>query len=283
MKNREELFQLLQSKDWENLSSLLYDNYSILKSDPIVQFAINLYEKEFFSETYNLEPSERLISFKSPGVLIESGRIPFSGEFVATFIDEKLKLLKQTKCKTLFNFASSHQHRPIAKDILAELKESKPEIIADGIREKVSISANSIGTGKPKITSLFKSPQEQNFFEGVRLAFPTFHPYPNVALNSVIDFDSIKGGLNSHEREYFFKALIDCVVFDANQKYQPICFIELDSSFHNSEKAIKNDKMKNAIFNAANAKLIRIRAHDRKETTTDKFRQLVTEIIRNPV
>jgi len=157
MKNREELFQLLQLKDWENLSSLLYDNHSILKSDPIVQFAINLYEKEFFSETNDLEPSKRLIAFRSPGLLIESGYIPFSGDFVDAFIIEKLKVLKQTNCKSLFNFASSHQHIPLAKEILSELMKKNPEVIADGVREKVSISTNKIGTGTPKITSLFKS------------------------------------------------------------------------------------------------------------------------------
>jgi len=38
--------------------------------------------------------------------------------------------------------------------------------------------------------------------------------------------------------------------------------------------------MKDAIFKAANIKLIRIRPHNQDETTVQKFKELVTEVMR---
>jgi hypothetical protein len=69
-------------------------------------------------------------------------------------------------------------------------------------------------------------------------------------------------------------------VFDSNNNYEPKFFIELDSQYHDSGTAASNDNMKDNIFKAANVKLIRIRADDQRDTTVERFRELVVEVMR---
>ncbi len=60
----------------------------------------------------------------------------------------------------------------------------------------------------------------------------------------------------------------------------PMYFFELDSPFHDNIRARGNDAMKDAIFLAANVKLMRIRAYTAEEATVSKFKELVFELMR---
>lgn len=280
MKDREALFQMLARKEWDEIAKTMYRNANLIGSDPIIEQAIRLFESEFFSETERLGPLERLKAYEYPGLIIELKKHGFSEQFVGRLVDEKLKLLKAAKSDGLISYAASHQDRSLAREILSEIDEKTPEVIADARREHVSIRANTTTDGRVLTRNLFRSKQEQNFFEAVRAVFPTYHPYPNVAVSSVLDFDAIKSSLDRPERDYFFRAIIDSVVFDTNDGYEPRYFFELDSIFHDGEQARKNDAMKDRIFSAANVKLHRIRAHEQRETTVHRFKELVLEVMR---
>ncbi|MDW5418943.1 DUF2726 domain-containing protein [Iodobacter sp. CM08] len=276
----EELFQLLAKKDWIVISKLMYRNSKIIGSNPIMSHAIQLFESEFFRETDELMPGERKKAYEFPGLIIDLNQHSFSRSFVDTFVDKKISLLTELKSDSLFNYAVSNQHRESAKRVIREFQSNKPEVVADAKRQHVSVKATETSSGKPKTINLFKSNMEQCFFEAVRDAFPTYHPYPNIALSTILDFKAIDNQLSPQEKEYFFKALIDSVVFDTRHGYEPKYFIELDSSFHDSDRARHNDKMKDNIFRAANAKLIRIRPHKSSEISTAKFKELILEIMR---
>lgn len=279
--HREDLFQLIASKDWDAIAKLLYKNSAILDADPIIQRAIQLFEDEFFSSTGRMSARAKLKLFEYPGLVIDLKASTFSRSFVDRFVDEKLAILRELNSDLLLNYALSHQDRPLAKEIIREVEERRPEEIADELRQNVSIKSTRNRAGVAAGTKLFKSRQEENFFEAVRRAFPTYHPYPNVALSTVINFDAIKGSLTAEQRNYFFRAIVDSVVFDGNKGYQPIYFFELDSHFHDEPRAQSNDKMKDAIFEAANTKLIRIRAEEIEEASVDRFYGLVIEVMRN--
>nr|WP_225927396.1 hypothetical protein [Pseudomonas ekonensis] len=77
----------------------------------------------------------------------------------------------------------------------------------------------------------------------------------------------------------FFQAIIDSVVFDVGSGYEPRYFIELDSSFHDSARTQNNDELKDSIFRAANAKLIRIRPLHTKASSIAEFEKLVRKIM----
>ncbi|MBV1911851.1 MAG: DUF2726 domain-containing protein [Kangiellaceae bacterium] len=281
MFDREELFQLLAAKDWDNIAKIMYRNPELIGTDPIILQAINLFENEFFKDVCSLGHKEKLSKFEYPGIVIELKSKSFSDTFVSRFVDEKLKTLKALNSDKLFNYASSHQESKMACDILIEIQTKKPEVVSDAIRQNTSIKSTRTRSGKRAIVKLFKSKQEENFFEAIRQAFPTYHPYPNVALSSVIDFDAIKNDMNAFQKEYFFRSVIDSVVFDSGNGYIPMHFVELDSVFHDNEKAQKNDKLKDEIFEIANLKLVRIRPFEREDASIESFKRLVIEVMRD--
>lgn len=280
MIDRELLFQMLANKEWDSIAKTMYRNSKLIGSDPVFLQAIQLFESEFFVETDPLPPSEKKKVYEYPNLVIELNQHAFSKSFVETFIDRKLALLKETNSDHLLSYAVQYQNRPLAVQILKEIQVKTPEVLADARRQGFSIKANPITNEKPKTTKLFKSRQEQLFFEAVKETFPTYHPYPNVAVSCVIDFSAVKDILSAEERKYFFTAVVDSVVFDSAKEYEPKFFVELDSKYHDNERAERNDHLKDEIFKAANVKLIRIRIHDQNEITVENFKQLILEVMR---
>lgn len=271
---------MLAKKEWDSIAKTMYQNSKLIGSDLVFAQAIRLFESEFFVETDLLPPSEKKKVYEYPSLVIELKQHTFSKSFVEKFIDRKLSLLKETESDHLLSYAGQHQDRPLAIQILKEIQTKTPEVLADARRQNVSIKATTTTSESKKTTRLFKSRQEQLFFEAVREAFPTYHPYPNVAVSCVIDYSAVKDTLSAEGREYFFKAIIDSVVFDSGKGYEPKFFVELDSHHHDNERAAKNDRMKDEIFEAANVKLIRIRTYDQSEATVERFKQLVLEVMR---
>lgn len=98
-------------------------------------------------------------------------------------------------------------------------------------------------------------------------------------MSCAIDIDAIRDSLSPEEREYFFKAIIDFVLYDPKTGHEPIHFFELDSKYHDGEKARRNDALKNSIFSAAGIKLVRIRAFVANETTASDFKKLVLDLV----
>lgn len=280
MFERERLFQLLAKKEWNEIAKILHKNPGIIHTDVIIQQAIKLFENEFFADIQPLNAKEKFSRFEFIGLVVDAKQSSFSKSFVDRFIDEKLMILNELQSADLIGFASHHQHRPLAKKILSEIYSKSPEIIADARHQNVTIKTTKTTNSHSKTIKLFKSQQEENFFEAIRKAFPTYHPYPNVSLSCVINFDEIIQDLTQKQRDYFFKAIIDCVVFDASKGYQPMYFFELDSHFHDDERVKANDNMKDSIFAAANVKLIRIRVHKASEATVSKFQELVLDVMR---
>ena len=138
-------------------------------------------------------------------------------------------------------------------------EESLPKIIEHSQSKQIRVTENRKIVNEDYTTSLFKSRQEEEFFMGVREAFPMYTVYPNVALSCVINFDKIKIHLSQEERAFFFKGIIDCVVFDHHKSYKPTRFYELDSSYHDSLEQKQKDSYKDNILSLAGQRLNRIR------------------------
>lgn len=280
MEDREHWFSLLAHKDWEAIGKLLYQKKKAKVQDPYLTLMTGYFETEFFTFAEPLPPAERSRQFESTNLIIELNQHGFSQGFVDQFVDERLKLMQETKHSALLNYAQTHQHRPLAKEIIQSFLHAKPEVVAASLRENTTVRATEVKPGKPKTISLFKSKQEQNFYEAVRRVFPTHHPYPNVALSCVLDYQAIKDQLSEQAKSYFFRGIVDNVLFDVASGYVPQYFIELDSSFHDGSQAQVNDQLKDAIFRAANTKLIRIRPLNAKASSVDEFERLVRELMR---
>ncbi|XLM19283.1 DUF2726 domain-containing protein (plasmid) [Pseudomonas sp. PLMAX] len=277
--DRESMYHMLAKRDWEGLSNTLVTHAKELKNDPVTQQAIQFFESDFFADSAGYASKVRYQKFETIALMIELGKHGFSRGFLDRFVDEKLKVMQELNMSSLLSFAISNQHRPLAQQIIKDKQSSQPEQIANARRGDVSVKASQVHASAPKIVKLFKSQQEENFFEAVRRVFPTYNPYPNVALSSVLDIDAFKDDLTPRERDYFFRAVVDSVVFDARDSYTPKFFFELDSVYHDSTRAKENDAMKDSIFKAANVKLIRIRGFGQKAVTIQEFERLVLDVM----
>ena len=110
-----------------------------------------------------------------------------------------------------------------------------PKVLEHSQDNQIRVTENRNISISNHTISLFKSNQEMQFFMGVRDVFQTFVVYPNVSLSCVIDFEKIKNDLSPEERSFFFRGIIDCVVFDQHNRYKPIKFFELDSIYGSHE------------------------------------------------
>jgi hypothetical protein len=106
---------------------------------------------------------------------------------------------------------------------------------------------------------LFRSDLEATFFQAVRAAFPSYVPYPNVALQSLVDVDALRPHLDEEAQAYLFRALVDCVVCDQHAGYRPVYAFELDSQHHDAPDRQHRDGLKDRICAAAGLPLYRIR------------------------
>lgn len=279
MVDTEKLFQQLATKDWDNLSETLLEHKNSIHKDPYLCRVAQLFESEFFDHITSLSANEKLTKLRHISLIIESNRSSFAKDFVDRAIDEKLQALKEAGDKGLASYASTYFDRPLAEQLLKELRRDSPEKLAEARQFATRIEAATVQKSSAKTVRLFKSPQEQNFFHALREAFPHYLPYPNVAMSCVVDLNAIREGLTYEETEYFFKAVIDFVLYDPMSGHEPLHFFELDSKFHESEKAKRNDTLKNAIFNAAGIKLIRIRSFEASEKTVANYRKMVLDLI----
>lgn len=107
---------------------------------------------------------------------------------------------------------------------------------------------------------LFRSDQERLFFEAACRVYAGRLVQMNVALHAALDFEALRGRLLPDERTYFFRALVDGVVFDPEAGYRPIRFFELDSPVHGDARARERDAWKDRIVALAGHRLVRVRA-----------------------
>lgn len=202
MDDREHWFSLLAQKDWEAIGKIIYQKKKAKVQDPYLSQMTGFFETEFFSFAEPLPPAERSKQFESTNLIIELNQHGFSQAFVDRFVDERLKLMQETKHSALLNYAQTHQHGPRAREIIQSFLQANPEAVAASLRENMTVRATEVTPGNPKTIRLFKSRQEENFYEAVRRVFPTYHPYPNVALSCVLDYQAIKDQLSEKARSY---------------------------------------------------------------------------------
>ncbi|MCZ4337716.1 DUF2726 domain-containing protein [Shewanella colwelliana] len=127
---------------------------------------------------------------------------------------------------------------------------------------------------------LFKSDLESEFYQALKDVFPSYFIYPNVVLSNIFDFDMIREHLAQPERDFYFKGIVDFVVFDPADNHNPKYFFEVDSHYHDDEDARRRDKLKNNIFYAANIPLHRVRADTDSLTTAHDFKVVIRNLIR---
>ena len=199
-----------------------------------------------------------------------------------TFTQTVVKLAKiyekKGSTQEAYNFAKLCPKNSICAEIIKSYKESIPRVIEHSQSHKIQLTENQNISDVDYTISLFRSKQEIDFFMAVRYLFQNHIIYPNVALSCVIDSKKIRSQISKEEYNFFFKGIIDCVVFDQHNNYKPIKFFELDSDYHDKPEKKKNDEYKNNILSKAGHILYRIRKIDESQGK-EEFIQLIREKI----
>ncbi len=284
--NREEILRLMQNKDWVSLIQKFKVNsiYDSIQDDIIL---LKIIEDNFVTEliTGNSFRTDAAYSF-----YLEQFYLLHKGEKF------KFKLKENDFEKLIQKIASEHYEsgrldiavkyadefpeNTKCKRILEEYHKEQAKIIYHSQSHKITLKLNDKISEIDNTTSLFKSKQEYRFYKAVREVFQSYMVFPNVGINAVVDFDSIKSNLTDEERRFYFMGLIDCVVIDQEKDYKPIKFVELDSTTHDNEKQQKNDRMKDKIIGLAGHRLYRIRTAN-QEISENDFKSLIREKIRD--
>ncbi|GGB53495.1 hypothetical protein GCM10011607_12570 [Shewanella inventionis] len=129
------------------------------------------------------------------------------------------------------------------------------------------------------LSPLFKSEQELYFYQALRDIYPNLFIYPNVALKNIFDYDQLNSSLTKPEQDFYFKGVVDFVIYEPDGLQHPLYFFELDSKYHDTETAKYNDSLKNAIFDAAGIKLHRVRLDSRTLTPKHEFKQIIKGLL----
>lgn len=280
--DRELLFKLLHEKKWNEVTELLYQHRDQSGRDPIMQLASGTLQSEFLAHARGLPAAERDHQMRHITLLIASNRRHFPEVFWRPVIELKLQTLAQLKSPNLASTASEFADEvPLARELLRRLRDERPEDLAHARRGDMSIRVVEREAG-PKdlraVVGLFKSPQERAFFDAMRVRFPQWLSYPNVAVATAIDVAALEGRISAEARAYAFRGVFDLVVFDPSDGFKPKHFFELDSSFHNAEDAGRRDRLKNEVCEAARVKLVRIRAFTAAEASAGSFAALIDEL-----
>jgi hypothetical protein len=280
MLDHERIYQLTHAADWPALLALIHEHPQAAAQDELVQQALATFETAFFAqldaaEVLTDEQADVLERF----ILLHSGGIYWlDDERFATLVVRLVTWhLEQGAEATAAQYApfcpdrepcASLLHGSRANAADAALESHRVEV-DHAERDRVRVSVTTPATEQVHSLSLFKSVQEAAFFHALRTVFQTYTPYPNVALSSLIDFGAIRYRLSSEERDYFFKGIVDCVLFDPHDDYRPVHFFELDSSHHDAAEQQEKDAYKDRIIAAAGHRLYRVRPQVHPVTTDD--------------
>lgn len=276
---REDIFQLLNAKQWKLLIDILSDNtkYKIIASDDILQHLINQY---FIDELLGSDSFKEDVSYKYYLQSLHQLQKSNKHDFKLSENNYKKVVIKivqvEQNLEQAYNYAKNFPDDIACSAIILRYQESQPKVVAHSQSHTLHVTENKNISSEDHTISLFKSMQEYHFYKAVRDVFPTYFVFPNASFNAVLNLSSLKARLNKDELNYFYSGLIDCVVIDPENNYKPTKFFELDSPFHDNDKQLSKDRIKDSILAKAGQSLIRIR-RTKIENSERDFIQLIRE------
>lgn len=277
-RNKENIDFLIQ-ENWSEVWNFLRHNPELVKSNPKVKQAVTAHETLFFSDLENhLEGNINFDSLEIFYILHKRKFHLLSPDRFKLLVKKMITILKNVDLHKTYKLALNLPDDEICQTIIRDYEHFIPKKIAHSQNTVIQAIENKNLNVNDGRRSLFKSVQEKEFFDAVRQVYPESIVYPNVAIGSILNFESIKDSLSETERKYFFTAIVDCVVFDYQQLCLPKYFFELDSLYHDEPTQIRKDKYKDNIFSAAGQKLYRIRRISNSAKIVD-FTRLIREVL----
>jgi hypothetical protein len=276
----EEIYRLAYQERWADLLDLVHKNAKEASSDDMVQQAVKTFENYFFSQleigiTENTEPYLQTLFSLHIGKIYELPQDRFN-RVVVILVETYEKAGEHYAAYDCAKFYPQHE---LCAKVINEHEASLPKIVEHSQRDQIRVVESAVVSEEDHTISLFRSQQEIDFFMALRDAFQMFTVYPNVALSCIIDYEQIKSNLSQVERDFFFRGIVDCVVFDHYNNYKPLHCFELDSGFHDAEQQKQKDDYKTRILSLAGKTLYRIRKTARKQGQKE-FARLIRDVFK---
>lgn len=276
---REQVFQAIVNEEWEILTNYLHKNRDEISSDSVLKMAADTFVSEFLSKVEAIpNDTQALITLET---LYQIDKLNFYK--LESFNHKKLIIeivkRKENKIEEAAKYAKYYPDEESCKKALKKHEDSKPKKINHTQTESISVTETRDVSNVDFTINLFKSNQEIEFFYALKRTFDSYQIYPNVAISCLLDWGALKDLLSKDEKSFFFKGIVDFVVFDQADGFKPLHFFELDSIYHDEAEAKLRDHLKNSIFAKSGVKIIRIRKQT-KNVTEPEFIRLIRDLMK---
>lgn len=274
--NQETVYDLLYRERWPELLDLIHTNRDMIDDDSLLHQAVDTFAEVFFARVDREGPAGFEAEIEKLFLLHVGGYHRLTQARFERVVVHLVRLNADRPAAA----AGYARHFPAHADCAAAIARHDVRSRADHSQDdRLSLDRTTAVSDADHSIPLFKSHQESEFFLAAREVFATYLVYPNVALSTVFSFEALRDGLTAEERQYFFRGVIDCVVFDQQNDYRPLYFFELDSPLHDDAERKVRDGYKDRIVSLAGKQLYRIRTRGRAVRRSELAR-LVREVLR---
>ena len=272
--NQETVYDLIFRERWTELLDLVHVRRDSIEGDALLAHALDTFTEVFCERLASDGPERHGLEIEKLFLLHVGGFHRLPNEALERIVAH-LVALHADRPEAAASYAKHYPSNPICARALARFQVR--ERVEHTKSERIAFDQTLAFADVDRTVPLFKSQQEVAFFKAAREVFATYLVYPNVALSTVFDFAAMRDELSSSERQYFFRGVIDCVIFDQHNEYRPLYFFELDSPLHDDEATRDRDLHKDRIVSVAGKKLFRLRASGGR-MTRDELVSVLREV-----
>ncbi len=261
MIDHEALYQLIYEKRWAALLDAVHRHHEAIDADALLGRAVETFVASFFEHLADVGPASHTDALEKL-FLLHTGGFYALPEARFEQVIEALVTLHADRPEAAVGYARFCPKNERCAAVLTRHAPAEPELVPHAQEAVLDLAVSPPLAETDATISLFKSQQEADFFLAAREVYATYFVYPNVALSCLVDYDALKEHLTGDERQYFFRGIVDCVVFDQHDGYRPLFFFELDSALHDTDAQRAKDRHKERILALAGQRLHRIRKRD---------------------
>ena len=273
---REQVYQWLHHKDFDNIVKFLKTGQETVSGDSILQQAVGHFFNEVIGLTNQPLNDNTNFIFSQLFILHTQKYFIFSDEQFESIVIHLATNSK--KPDEAFFYASKLPDNNVCSKIIADYLESQPKTVEHEQASKIQVH-ELVSTNENLTKSIFNSKQERPFYFALRNCFPTHFIYPNMALSTIVSSKVVDNILSSSEKRFFHNTTIDFVVVDQFNDFKPVFAVELDSEWHRLHNQGDKDIIKNKIFKAVGLTLYRIE-HMNKYKTVDEFEKVILDTVK---
>ena len=259
--DHETIYQLLHERQWAALLDAVHRHHDAIAADVLLTRAAETFVDTFFDHLGEADPASFAEALEKLFLLHVGGFYALS-EARFEQVVEALVMLYADRPEAALGYARYCPENARCASVLDQHAPWQLDPVPHSQEAVLDLAARPPLSDTDMTISLFKSQQEIDFFLAVREVYATYFVYPNVALSCLINYEQIKEHLTGPERQYFFRGIVDCVVFDQHDGYRPRYFFELDSALHDTDAQRTKDRHKDRILALAGQTLHRIRKRD---------------------